>query len=143
MLGRYVPGVVISYVLGETRPFSRAPSDQISACLHAYFLSAVVGVFLWPLISSHDVGLWLKPVLQKLDFGVGEFLQKLKEDHGNSGRPQPHRHEPTGAVLTALHQQRLCFRAEGLAGSEGARQRRVRPVLHVSKGQQRSSIKLR
>lgn len=43
----------------------------------------MLGVFLWPLISSHDVGLWLEPVLQKLDFGIGEFLQKIKENHGN------------------------------------------------------------
>ncbi|XP_076600783.1 reticulophagy regulator 1 [Chaetodon auriga] len=56
VLGRYIPGIVISYIL-------------------------VLGVFLWPLISSHDVGLWLEPVLQKLDFGIGEFLQKIKENH--------------------------------------------------------------
>lgn len=48
-------------------------------------LSPVLGVFLWPLVSPQDVSLWLKPVLQKLDFGVGEFLQKIKENHGNSG----------------------------------------------------------
>lgn len=46
-------------------------------------LSVVLAVFLWPLISSHVVGLWLEPVLQKLDFGIGEFLQKVKENHGN------------------------------------------------------------
>ncbi|KAM3604937.1 uncharacterized protein V6R79_018349 [Siganus canaliculatus] len=56
VLGRYIPGIVISYVL-------------------------VLAVFLWPLISSHEVGLWLKPVLQKLDFGIGEFLQKIRENH--------------------------------------------------------------
>ncbi|XP_026230656.1 reticulophagy regulator 1 isoform X2 [Anabas testudineus] len=56
VLGRYIPGIVISYIL-------------------------VLSFFLWPLISSHEVGLWLKPVLQKLDFGVGEFLQKIKENH--------------------------------------------------------------
>ncbi|XP_026169800.1 reticulophagy regulator 1 [Mastacembelus armatus] len=56
VLGRYIPGIVISYVL-------------------------VLGVFLWPLISSREVGLWLEPVLQKLDFGIGEFLQKMKENH--------------------------------------------------------------
>ncbi|CAJ1072954.1 LOW QUALITY PROTEIN: reticulophagy regulator 1-like [Xyrichtys novacula] len=56
VLGRYIPGIVISYIL-------------------------VLGVFLWPLISSHEVGLWLEPVLQKLDFGIGEFLQKVKENH--------------------------------------------------------------
>ncbi|KAA8587626.1 hypothetical protein FQN60_016488 [Etheostoma spectabile] len=42
---------------------------------------AVLGIFLWPLVSSHEVGLWLKPVLQKLDFGIGEFLQKIKDNH--------------------------------------------------------------
>ncbi|XP_045908609.1 reticulophagy regulator 1 [Micropterus dolomieu] len=56
VLGRYIPGIVISYIL-------------------------VLGFFLWPLISSHEVGLWLEPVLQKLDFGIGEFLQKIKENH--------------------------------------------------------------
>ncbi|XP_040911205.1 reticulophagy regulator 1 [Toxotes jaculatrix] len=56
VLGRYIPGIVISYIL-------------------------VLGVFLWPLISFHEVGLWLEPVLQKLDFGIGEFLQKIKENH--------------------------------------------------------------
>ncbi|XP_067385312.1 reticulophagy regulator 1 isoform X2 [Channa argus] len=56
VLGRYIPGIVISYIL-------------------------VLGVFLWPLISSHDVGLWLEPVLQKLDFGIGDLLQKIKENH--------------------------------------------------------------
>ncbi|XP_054480465.1 reticulophagy regulator 1 [Anoplopoma fimbria] len=56
VLGRYIPGIVISYIL-------------------------VLGIFLWPLISFHEVGLWLKPVLQKLDFGIGEFLQKIKENH--------------------------------------------------------------
>lgn len=29
--------------------------------------------------------MWLEPVLQKLDFGVGEFIQKIKENHGTSG----------------------------------------------------------
>ncbi|XP_019963438.2 reticulophagy regulator 1 [Paralichthys olivaceus] len=56
VVGRYIPGIVISYIL-------------------------VLGVFLWPLISTHDIGLWLEPVLQKLDFGIGEFLQKIKENH--------------------------------------------------------------
>ncbi|XP_034559060.1 reticulophagy regulator 1 [Notolabrus celidotus] len=56
VLGRYIPGIVISYIL-------------------------VLGVFLWPLISLREVGLWLEPVLQKLDFGIGEFLQKVKENH--------------------------------------------------------------
>ncbi|XP_044223973.1 reticulophagy regulator 1 isoform X2 [Thunnus albacares] len=56
VLGRYIPGIVISYIL-------------------------VLGVFLWPLISSHEVGLWLEPVLQKLDFGLGELLRKIKENH--------------------------------------------------------------
>ncbi|XP_034410584.1 reticulophagy regulator 1 [Cyclopterus lumpus] len=56
VLGRYIPGIIILYIL-------------------------VLGVFLWPLISFHEVGLWLEPVLQKLDFGIGEFLQKIKENH--------------------------------------------------------------
>ncbi|XP_008300945.1 protein FAM134B, partial [Stegastes partitus] len=56
VIGRYIPGIVISYVL-------------------------VLGVFLWPLISSHEVSLWLEPVLQKLDFGIGEFFQKIKDNH--------------------------------------------------------------
>ncbi|XP_065132586.1 reticulophagy regulator 1 [Paramisgurnus dabryanus] len=56
LLGRYIPGVVISYTL-------------------------VLGIFLWPLVSSHEFGLWLKPVMQKLDFGVADFLQKIKENH--------------------------------------------------------------
>lgn len=56
ILGRYVPGVVISYIL-------------------------VLGIFLWPLVSSHEFGMWLEPVLQKLDFGVAEFFQKIKENH--------------------------------------------------------------
>ncbi|KAL7876301.1 hypothetical protein AOLI_G00112640 [Acnodon oligacanthus] len=56
VLGRYIPGIVISYII-------------------------VLGIFLWPLVSSHDFGMWLDPVLQKLDFGVREFLQKIKENH--------------------------------------------------------------
>lgn len=56
VLGRYIPGIAISYIL-------------------------VLGIFLWPVISSHEVGLWLEPVLQKLDFGIGDFLQKIKQDH--------------------------------------------------------------
>ncbi|XP_051554970.1 reticulophagy regulator 1-like isoform X2 [Myxocyprinus asiaticus] len=56
ILGRYIPGVVISYIF-------------------------VLGIFLWPLVSSHEFGMWLEPVLQKLDFGVGEFLQRIKENH--------------------------------------------------------------
>ncbi|XP_034039254.1 reticulophagy regulator 1 isoform X2 [Thalassophryne amazonica] len=56
VLGRYIPGIVISYIL-------------------------VLAIFLWPLISSREVGLWLDPILQKLDFGIGEFVQKIKENH--------------------------------------------------------------
>ncbi|XP_063075300.1 reticulophagy regulator 1 isoform X2 [Engraulis encrasicolus] len=56
VLGRYIPGIVLSYML-------------------------VLGLFLWPLVSSHDFGLWLEPVLQKLDFGLGQFFQKIKENH--------------------------------------------------------------
>lgn len=47
------------------------------------FLSAVLAVFLWPLITSPEVGLWLEPVLQKLDLGVRDVLQKIKQNHGN------------------------------------------------------------
>ncbi|KAI1902049.1 hypothetical protein AGOR_G00040720 [Albula goreensis] len=56
VLGRYIPGIIISYI-------------------------AVLAVFLWPLLSSHEFGLWVEPVLQKLDFGVGDFLQRIKENH--------------------------------------------------------------
>ncbi|KAM4556218.1 reticulophagy regulator 1 [Fundulus diaphanus] len=56
VLGRYIPGIVISYII-------------------------VLGIFLWPLISSQDVSLWLEPVLQKLDFGIGQFFQKIKQNH--------------------------------------------------------------
>ncbi|CAL8277251.1 unnamed protein product [Lota lota] len=56
VLGRYIPGIVVSYIL-------------------------ILGVFLWPLISSQEFGLWLKPVLQKLDFGFGQFLQRIKDNH--------------------------------------------------------------
>ncbi|KAM9845104.1 reticulophagy regulator 1 [Aulostomus maculatus] len=56
VLGRYIPGIIISYIL-------------------------VLAVFLWPLVSSHEVGLWLEPVLQKLNFGIGELFQKIKENH--------------------------------------------------------------
>lgn len=56
VLGRYIPGMVVSYIL-------------------------ILGVFLWPLVSSQEFGSWLKPVLQKLDFGFGEFLQKIKDNH--------------------------------------------------------------
>ncbi|XP_038860407.1 reticulophagy regulator 1 [Salvelinus namaycush] len=56
VLGRYIPGALILYVL-------------------------VLGVFLWPLMSAHDFGLWMKPVLQKLDFGLERFLQNIRENH--------------------------------------------------------------
>lgn len=56
VLGRYIPGIVISYII-------------------------VLGIFLWPLVSSHEFGMWLDPVLQKLDFGVADFLHKIKENH--------------------------------------------------------------
>ncbi|KAJ8272924.1 hypothetical protein GJAV_G00095030 [Gymnothorax javanicus] len=56
VLGRYIPGIVISYI-------------------------AVVVVFLWPLLSSHEFGLWVSSVLQRLDFGVGDFLQRIRENH--------------------------------------------------------------
>ncbi|XP_054625137.1 reticulophagy regulator 1 isoform X2 [Dunckerocampus dactyliophorus] len=56
VLGRYIPGIVVSYLL-------------------------VLSVFLWPLVSSKEVSLWLKPLLQKLDFGIGVFLRKMKKNH--------------------------------------------------------------
>ncbi|CAB1325700.1 unnamed protein product [Coregonus sp. 'balchen'] len=56
VLGRYIPGVLILYVL-------------------------VLGIFLWPLMSAHDFGLWMKPVLHKLGFGLERFLQKIRENH--------------------------------------------------------------
>ncbi|KAK5614654.1 hypothetical protein CRENBAI_012771 [Crenichthys baileyi] len=56
ILGRYIPGIVISYII-------------------------VLGIFLWPLIASQEILLWLEPVLQKLDFGIGHFLQKIKQNH--------------------------------------------------------------
>ncbi|XP_077368541.1 reticulophagy regulator 1 [Festucalex cinctus] len=56
VLGRYIPGIVISYLV-------------------------VLSVFLWPVLSSAEASLRLKPVLQKLDFGVAALVQKIKEDH--------------------------------------------------------------
>ncbi|KAK3545883.1 hypothetical protein QTP70_016606 [Hemibagrus guttatus] len=56
IVGNYIPGVVISYMI-------------------------VLGIFLWPLVSSREFGMWLEPVLQKLNFGLGHFLQKIKENH--------------------------------------------------------------
>ncbi|XP_061654769.1 reticulophagy regulator 1 isoform X2 [Phyllopteryx taeniolatus] len=56
VVGRYIPGIIISYFL-------------------------VLSVFLWPVLSSPEASLWLKPVLQKLDFGVAALLRKIKEDH--------------------------------------------------------------
>ncbi|XP_038142089.1 reticulophagy regulator 1 [Cyprinodon tularosa] len=55
VLGRYIPGIIISYII-------------------------VLSIFLWPLISSQDISLWLEPVLQKLDFGIGHFFQKIKQN---------------------------------------------------------------
>ncbi|XP_016097321.1 reticulophagy receptor FAM134B-like [Sinocyclocheilus grahami] len=77
ILGRYIPGVVISYIL-------------------------VLGIFLWPLVSSHEFGMWLEPVLQKLDFGVGEFLQKIKENHEKRILQSQAKTESIEADLSAL-----------------------------------------
>ncbi|XP_058618305.1 reticulophagy regulator 1 isoform X1 [Onychostoma macrolepis] len=77
ILGRYIPGVVISYIL-------------------------VLGIFLWPLVSSHEFGMWLEPVLQKLDFGVGEFLQKIKENHEKRILQSQAKRESIEADLSAL-----------------------------------------
>ncbi|XP_058493330.1 reticulophagy regulator 1 [Solea solea] len=63
VIGRYIPGLIISYVL-------------------------VLCFFLWPLVSSHEVGLWLEPVLQKLDFGITDFLQRIKANHEKRMRIQ-------------------------------------------------------
>ncbi|KAG1969757.1 reticulophagy regulator 1 [Pimephales promelas] len=77
ILGRYIPGVVISYIL-------------------------VLGIFLWPLMSSHEFGMWLEPVLQKLDFGVGEFIQKIKENHEKRILQSQAERENIEADLSAL-----------------------------------------
>ncbi|TRY97658.1 hypothetical protein DNTS_035475, partial [Danionella cerebrum] len=77
LLGRYIPGVVISYIL-------------------------VLGIFLWPLVSSHEFGMWLEPVLQKLDFGVGEFLLKIKENHEKRILQSQTERESIEADLSAL-----------------------------------------
>ncbi|XP_067219678.1 reticulophagy regulator 1 [Chanodichthys erythropterus] len=77
ILGRYIPGVVISYIL-------------------------VLGIFLWPLVSSHEFGMWLEPVLQKLDFGVGEFIQKIKENHEKRILQSEAERESIEADLSAL-----------------------------------------
>ncbi|XP_053738220.1 reticulophagy regulator 1 isoform X1 [Synchiropus splendidus] len=55
VVGRYIPGIVLSYLL-------------------------VLGVFLWPLVSSHEVGLWVRPALLKLDFGIGALYLRVKEN---------------------------------------------------------------
>ncbi|RXN05790.1 reticulophagy receptor FAM134B-like protein [Labeo rohita] len=81
ILGRYVPGVVISYIL-------------------------VLGIFLWPLVSSHEFGMWVEPVLQKLDFGVGQFLQKIKENHEKRILQSQAKRESIEADLSALFPKR-------------------------------------
>ncbi|KAG5842102.1 hypothetical protein ANANG_G00174100 [Anguilla anguilla] len=75
VLGRYIPGIVISYI-------------------------AVLAVFLWPLLSSHEFGLWVDSVLQKLDFGVGDFLQRIKENHEK--RMSQRQEESSDTDLSAL-----------------------------------------
>ncbi|XP_048124834.1 reticulophagy regulator 1 isoform X1 [Alosa alosa] len=77
VLGRYIPGIVLSYIL-------------------------VLGIFLWPLVSSHDFGLWFEPVLQKLDFGLGQFLQKIKENHEKRVLQAQEEHESIEADLSSL-----------------------------------------
>ncbi|KPP60328.1 protein FAM134B-like [Scleropages formosus] len=117
VLGRYIPGVIISYII-------------------------VLGIFLWPLLSSHEFGLWLEPVLQKLDFGVGEFLQKIREKHGENGlalliarlltaRPGS---SSMWIALTVMLRSGT-FRKEESAEPRGAeRGRRVRAVPQVRVG---------
>ncbi|KAJ0059259.1 hypothetical protein NL108_011636 [Boleophthalmus pectinirostris] len=56
VLGRYIPGVVLSYAL-------------------------VLGIFFWPLLSSLEVGLWLKPVLHKMDEGLWNVLHRIRDAH--------------------------------------------------------------
>ncbi|XP_077580799.1 reticulophagy regulator 1 [Stigmatopora nigra] len=56
VLGRYIPGIFISYFL-------------------------VSSAFLWPVLSSPETSLWLKTLLRKVDFGVAALLHKIKEDH--------------------------------------------------------------
>ncbi|KAJ8397362.1 hypothetical protein AAFF_G00439110 [Aldrovandia affinis] len=75
VLGQYIPGIIISYV-------------------------AVLAVFLWPLLLSHEFGLWVEPVLQKLDFGVGDFLQRMRENHEK--RILQRQEERSDADLSAL-----------------------------------------
>ncbi|KAL0966726.1 hypothetical protein UPYG_G00299360 [Umbra pygmaea] len=77
VLGRYIPGIVILYVL-------------------------VLGLFLWPLMSTHDFAVWMKPVLQKLDFGVEKFLQKIRENHERRHLQTQVRRESIEADLSSL-----------------------------------------
>lgn len=50
VLGQYVPGIILSYVL-------------------------ILGIFLWPLLSSVDV----EPFLQKMDLGLWDIHHNIKE----------------------------------------------------------------
>lgn len=68
---------------GKVSPVSSIPADCDVCYCSVYLFASVLGIFLWPLVSTHELGLWLEPVLQKLNFGVGHFLQKIKENHGN------------------------------------------------------------
>nr|XP_006634586.1 PREDICTED: reticulophagy receptor FAM134B [Lepisosteus oculatus] len=85
VLGRYIPGVVISYFI-------------------------VLCVFLWPLLSSHEFGQWIEPVLQKLDFGVGGFLQKMKENHEkrNAKRGEENSEAELSALFPKLDSSTMC-----------------------------------
>uniref|UniRef100_A0A8C6UVM7 Reticulophagy regulator 1 n=1 Tax=Neogobius melanostomus TaxID=47308 RepID=A0A8C6UVM7_9GOBI len=69
VLGRYIPGVVISYALVSN-------VCNCALCLCAA-LCPVLGIFLWPLLSSVD----LEPFLQKMDLGLVNFLHRIKENH--------------------------------------------------------------
>ncbi|KAG9355884.1 hypothetical protein JZ751_000728 [Albula glossodonta] len=85
VLGRYIPGIIISYI---------AANPRLAFGLPTCVMTPVLAVFLWPLLSSHEFGLWVEPVLQKLDFGVGDFLQRIKENHENDTFDLPLEHTP-------------------------------------------------
>lgn len=110
--------MLISYLLGETLQRTIRPDLSIIPVFMPVgrnwldFLSSVVGVFLWPLVSSHSLGSWLKPVLQKLDFGVGEFLQKVKENHGKGGPPQPSVHSRMVLITMVFVSERRLSQAQ-------------------------------
>uniref|UniRef100_A0A8K9WMI1 Reticulophagy regulator 1 n=1 Tax=Oncorhynchus mykiss TaxID=8022 RepID=A0A8K9WMI1_ONCMY len=66
--------------LQETSSFKQQNPGKVRQ-MWLYDWIFMLGVFLWPLMTAHDFGLWMKPVLQKLDFGLERFLQKIRENH--------------------------------------------------------------